>query len=285
MGLDFKTAEFLLSEAERKVSFQRLLVLGRQNVTMTPFEIAKVKELTGITLRPSGFADEFFRALGATDLSFLDRSAYEGAEVLLDLNQPLPPQYHARFDAVIDGGTLEHIFNFPAALKSCMEALALGGRLMSFTPADGLMGHGFFQFSPELFFRACGSANGFEVERMLIWYLRSWYEARDPARVGHRVEASMGGPATLCVTARRCEIKAIFSEWPIQSDYATPRPSVVVEVNPKLNWKDHLIGRVKVLSELQSRWRIYKGLRARRLSNTSSFRGLGETLLSRRTRA
>jgi SAM-dependent methyltransferase len=281
MGLDFKTAEFLLSEVELKGSFQRLLVLGRQNVTMTPFEIAKVKELTGITLRPSGFADEFFRALGATDLLFLDRSAYEGAEVLLDLNQPLPPQYHARFDAVIDGGTLEHIFNIPVALKSCMEALVSGGRLTCFTPADGLMGHGFFQFSPELFFRACGSANGFEVERMLIWYSHRWYEARDPARVGHRVEASIGGPAILCVAARRCEIKPIFSEWPVQSDYAEPRPCTDVEANPKLSWKDHLVSQVKVLSELQSRWRIYKGHRSRRLSNTSSFRGLGETLLSR----
>ncbi|MBV8176627.1 MAG: class I SAM-dependent methyltransferase [Verrucomicrobia bacterium] len=281
MGLDFKTAEFLLSEAERKVSFQRLLVLGRQNVTMTPFEIAKVKELTGVTLRPSGFADEFFRALGATDLSFLDRSEYEGADVLHDLNQPLPPQYHARFDTVIDGGTLEHIFNLPVALRSCMEALALGGRLMSFTPADGLMGHGFFQFSPELFFRACGSANGFEVERMLISYLRRWYEVRDPAQVGHRVEASIGGPAILCVTTRRCEIKPIFGEWPIQSDYAGLRSGIEAEVNPKLSLKDRLVTRVKVLSELQSRWRIYKGHRACRLSNTSSFRGLGGTLLSR----
>src|SRR5215469_2247195 len=121
MGLDLKTAEFLLSEAERKVSFKRLLVLGRQSVAMTPFETTRVKELTGISLHPAGFADEFFRALGATDLSFLDRSEYEGAEVLLDLNKPLPPRYHERFDAVIDGGTLEHIFNFPAALKSCME--------------------------------------------------------------------------------------------------------------------------------------------------------------------
>jgi len=278
MGLDLKTAEFLLSEAERKVSFKRLLVLGRQSVAMTPFETTRVKELTGISLHPSGFADAFFRALGATDLSFLDRSEYEGAEVLLDLNQPLPPKYHARFDAVIDGGTLEHIFNFPAALKSCMEALALGGRLMCFTPTDGLMGHGFFQFSPELYFRACGSANGFEVERMLIWYLGRWYEVRDPAQVGHRVEASIGGPATLCVTARRCEIKPIFSEWPIQSDYAEPMPEA--EVHPK-SLKDRLVSRVRVLSELQSRWRIYKGHRARRLSNTSSFRGLGETLLSR----
>src|SRR5271166_1296586 len=281
MGLDFKTAEFLLSEAERKVCFQRLLVLGRQNVAMTPFEITKVKELTGISLQPSGCADEFFRALGAADLFFLDRSGYEGAQVLHDLNQPLPTQYHARFDVVIDGGTLEHIFNFPAALKSCMEALALGGRLMSFTPADGLMGHGFFQFSPELFYRACGPANGFEVERMLIFHLSKWYEVRDPAQVSHRVEASVGGPAILCVTARRREVKPVFAEWPIQSDYAEPRPGKEGEVNPKLSLKDLLVSRVKVLSELQSRWRIYKGYRARQLSNTSSFRGLGETLLSR----
>lgn len=281
MGLDFRVAEFLLSEAERKVSFQRLLVLGRQNVNMTSLEITKVKDLTGISLEPSGFADEFFRALGAVDLSFVDRSEYEGADVLHDLNQPLPARFHGCFDVVIDGGTLEHIFNFPTALKSCMEAVVQGGRLMIFTPADGCMGHGFFQFSPELFYRACRHANGFEIERMLISDFRRWYEVRDPAEVGHRVEASIGEPAILCVTARRCEVKPIFAEWPIQSDYAQKRLGVEVAIERDPNLKDRLVSRIKVLSELQSRWRIYKGYRARQLSNTSSFRGLGETLLSR----
>jgi SAM-dependent methyltransferase len=277
MGLDFKTAEFLLSEVQRKIAFRRLLVLGRQNVYMTPLEITKVKELTGISLEPSGFADEFYRALGASDLSFLDRSEYEGANLLHDLNQPLPVRFHGCFDVVIDGGTLEHVFNFPTALKSCMEAVAPGGRLMIFTPGDGLMGHGFFQFSPELFYRACGSANGFEVERMLICHFRRWYDVMDPAKAGHRVEASIGHPALLFVTARRHEVRPIFAQWPIQTDYLDPQP--VTEAVDKRTLKDRLVARMKLLAELQSIWRIYKRERARGLSNPRSFRRLGKTLL------
>jgi len=280
MGLDIKTAEFLLSEVQRKVSFRRLLILGRQNVYMTPSEITRIKRLTGISLEPSGFADEFFRALGAADLSFLDRSEYEGANFLHDLNQPLPVRLHACFDVVIDGGTLEHVFNYPIALKSCMEAVAHGGRLMIFTPGDGMMGHGFFQFSPELFYRACGPENGFQVERMLIWQFRSWYEVRDPAEVGVRVEACIGCPAILCVTARRHEVKPIFAQWPIQIDYAEPPPRTQPELFDKRILKDRLVSRSKVLFELQSIWRKYKGDRARQLSNPNAFRRLGRTLLS-----
>jgi SAM-dependent methyltransferase len=277
MGLDFKTAEFLLAEFQRKVSFRRLLVLGRQNVYMTPSEINRVKELTGISLEPSGFADEFFRALGASNLSFLDRAEYEGADLLHDLNQPLPTRFHGCFDVVIDGGTLEHVFNFPTALKSCMEAVALGGRLMIFTPGDGLMGHGFFQFSPELFYRACGSANGFKVERMLICHFRRWYDVIDPEEAGHRVEATIGHPTILCVTAHRQEVKPIFAQWPIQTDYAYPQPEIKALYERTL--KDRLVARLKFLSELQSIWRTYKRDRARRLSNPCSFRRLGRTLL------
>jgi hypothetical protein len=33
---------------------------------------------------------------------------------------------------------------------------------------------------------------------MLISDYRRWYEVRDPAEVGHRVEATIGDPAILC---------------------------------------------------------------------------------------
>ena len=33
------------------------------------------------------------------------------------------------------------------------------------TPANNFFGHGFYQFTPELFFRIFSAANGFEVER------------------------------------------------------------------------------------------------------------------------
>lgn len=98
----------------------------------------------------------------------MDASKYEGASVVQDLNQPVPDSLKERFDAIFDGGTLEHVFNIPAALKNCMEMTKVGGRFYMHTCANNLCGHGFYQFSPELFYRVFSEQNGFEVERMVI---------------------------------------------------------------------------------------------------------------------
>ena len=66
-----------------------------------------------------------------------------------------------KYTLVIDGGCLEHIFNFPVAIKNCMEMLQEGGHFIGITPANNLMGHGFYQFSPELYFRIFSKENGF----------------------------------------------------------------------------------------------------------------------------
>jgi hypothetical protein len=81
MGLDFKSAEFLCTEVRRGISPGCLLVLGRPTVYMAPREIAKVRAWTGVALKPSGFADEFFRALGAerASPSWADRLAARSA--------------------------------------------------------------------------------------------------------------------------------------------------------------------------------------------------------------
>src|SRR5690606_18138908 len=116
------------------------------------------------------YADDFLRdALGARELDVMDYSAYEGAAVIHDLNQPVPGALHERFDAVIDGGALEHIFNFPVALSNLMNMTKPGGRVFLFLPANNLCGHGFYQFSPELMFRVFTEANGFETERVTLW--------------------------------------------------------------------------------------------------------------------
>jgi hypothetical protein len=82
MGLNFSSAEFLYSNAKRGISLGRLLVLGRQLVHMTLQQTKKVKHWTGVRLQPAGFADDFFRTLGATSISFLDYFEYEGARAL-----------------------------------------------------------------------------------------------------------------------------------------------------------------------------------------------------------
>jgi 2-polyprenyl-3-methyl-5-hydroxy-6-metoxy-1,4-benzoquinol methylase len=64
----------------------------------------------------------------------VDNSGYEGAALVHDLNRPIPKGWEERYDTIVDGGTLEHVFNFPQALANCMRMVRTGGRLFLFTP-------------------------------------------------------------------------------------------------------------------------------------------------------
>ena len=44
-----------------------------------------------------------------------------------------------------------------------MNMTSWGGYLILHTPANNLCGHGFYQFSPELFFSVLNEANGFQI--------------------------------------------------------------------------------------------------------------------------
>jgi hypothetical protein len=136
---------------------------------------------------------------------------------------PIPATFHGRFTAVVDGGSLEHVFNFPAAIKNCMEMVEVGGHLLAITPVNNMAGHGFYQFSPELFFRILSAGNGFVVDRILLAEVRprpQWYRVIDPAVAGHRVEFKTGRPAYLYIQARRVGDGPILATPPMQSDYS-----------------------------------------------------------------
>lgn len=56
--------------------------------------------------------------LGASSITVLDASPYEGADTIHDMNTPVPEVWHGRYDVVIDSGSLEHIFNFSVAIAN-----------------------------------------------------------------------------------------------------------------------------------------------------------------------
>jgi 2-polyprenyl-3-methyl-5-hydroxy-6-metoxy-1,4-benzoquinol methylase len=97
-----------------------------------------------------GFCREF---LGVAELDSIDYSAYEGATIMHDPNRPLPDELRGKFDAIIECGTLEHVFNFPVAIGNLMEMLKVGGYLFMTTVGNNLFGHGFYQFSAEIMYR------------------------------------------------------------------------------------------------------------------------------------
>jgi hypothetical protein len=169
-----------------------------------------------------GFCEPLFRFLGARRIDSIDNSSYEGASIVHDMNQPIPDRLKSSYTAVIEGGCIEHIFNFPVVMSNCMQMLAVGGKFLSITIGDGGMGHGFYQFSPELFFRVFDQENGFEMERMIVFDPMGgahWYEVSDPKRVGRRVEAHARGSIHLFVQARKIADIPVFVSAPQQSDY------------------------------------------------------------------
>ena len=227
MGLDINSVQFLLAARKQGVRFDHTLMLGRHSLNVFPRTLAAVLERNGFTsekLRePSAYAEPFFETLGATRVDSLDNSDFEGAKLVHDLNQPLPADWKEKFDVVYDGGTLEHVFNFPTALRNAMELLKPGGRLFIHNCANNLCGHGFYQFSPELFYRALSPENGFEVERMVIHRVGpygNWHEVSDPNAIRERVELITFTPMLLLVQAKRTSIKPVFAQAPQQSDYS-----------------------------------------------------------------
>jgi hypothetical protein len=244
MGLDINAVQFLIAARRRGIEFGEVLMLGRQDLNVFP---AKLRELFERNHLPSElfksgipdtkFAEPVFKSLGAPMVHSLDFSAYEGASLVHDLNKPIGPELRERFDTVYDGGTLEHVFQFPTALKNAMEMVRVGGHLFIHTVTNNYCGHGFYQFSPELFFRALSEANGYEVGHMVLHAMGPygrWYEVSNPEQIRDRVELITMVPVQLLIQAKRTRQTAIFEKPPQQGDFvarwddsAAPKPSNV----------------------------------------------------------
>src|SRR4051812_12920511 len=124
MGVEINTIKALLWARNLGVSCARTMTLGRQHFYCSPGRFRRALGDFGLPATPEQidrcfqheiftalFADEFFRLLGAQETTSVDRSDFEGATLLHDLNDPFPERLRNHFDLVVDGGTLEHIFN------------------------------------------------------------------------------------------------------------------------------------------------------------------------------
>ena len=234
MGLDVNGTRFLLSARRRGVSFLKTATIGRQQMLIGAKLLHRnyrqfgydldLKAVEQLLIESGGYAEPFFKLLGADETMSFDASDYEGATCQHDFNQPIPDEFKNKFSVVLDGGSLEHVFNFPVAIKNCMEMVREGGHFLAITPTNNHCGHGFYQFSPELYFRTFSRANGFEIEQVAVFeetFNPPWYEVSDPADVKERVMLINSEPSMLLITAKKLKNVEIFAEPPQQSDYLT----------------------------------------------------------------
>jgi hypothetical protein len=145
MGLDSSAVKFLCGAKSMGVDFFHTIMVGRQSFVPDRDTLEQISAVLGIHTNPvelwrGKFSEQFFALLGAEQVSSLDASTYEGATFTHDLNLRLPASLSQRFSVVYDGGTLEHVFNFPQALKNCMEMVRIGGHFIQVTVANNFMG-------------------------------------------------------------------------------------------------------------------------------------------------
>ena len=237
MGIVDVQAAFLAHEKRKVVSFNRVLTIGRQSQYLSRNLLISLSNRYGLTFDIQGilncqYADMFLKALlNINTLQSLDYSPYESSDIIHDMNHSVSDDLHQRFDVVIDGGSLEHVFNLPVALANCMNLVKRGGSIFMFSPANNCMGHGFYQFSPELYFRVFRPDNGFAVQEIILTEhpfpgtelspsVRC-FSVVDPEIAGSRVNLVSRRPIGMMVHAIRTEIKPIFARFPLQSDYAS----------------------------------------------------------------
>jgi hypothetical protein len=235
MGVDLNAIKSFKLLKESSISLGDMVTLGRQKIYAKPSTIKKIlKNLSSEELlelekiQPGEYAEGLLnKVFQASKVDSLDYSDYEGASIVSDMNCPLGENLKNKYDLVFDGGTLEHVFNFPVAIKNAMEMLKVGGHFLSITCGNNLAGHGFYQFSPELFFRIFSEENGFEIvhiflaEKDVFRNKTTWYKVKDPEQVRARTTLRNSKQTEIIVLAKKIKVKEIFTNNPYQSDYLT----------------------------------------------------------------
>jgi hypothetical protein len=230
VGVDAAGLRFLLSATAGGVDLSRTLTIGRQQLFLEqadlerafadhgrPLAAAEAAEL----LAGDRWAEPLLSRLGASSVESLDASDYEGATIVADLNRPVGDGLENRFTCVFDGGSLEHVFDFPTALRSCMRMVADGGHMLTVSPFDHYAGHGFYQLGPEVPFRVFAPEHGYTLERVLLSEGPDrWWALSDPAVVGRRAELPRRRPALIYAQARRTSPVEPLATAPQESDYA-----------------------------------------------------------------
>lgn len=293
MGLTIDCARFMMAGKKAGVSFEKTLTLGRQWCAMDREELKAIWRRAGLTnenriARDGAWADDVFHALGVSTLDVLDNSPYEGATFIQDLNRPIDTQFQDCYDVVFDGGVLEHIFNFPAAIENAMRLVKTGGHLIIHSISNNELGHGFYQFSPELYFRLLTKAHGFRIRSIVLVEMRvggtRWYAVNDAAQLGARVCCINKNPLYILVLAQK--IGAVPESLDVQqADYVQAwgeaeestgsTPSEKTSGVPRPSWKTRLLHAMPAWMSDAAK-EVYRRYVVTRLHNRVFFRRLNK---------
>jgi hypothetical protein len=173
MGIDKVALEtILLSIKYINSNRQNALTLARQQFHRDQEQInhyLKKYNLTHLANRynPGDYFEQLFYDLGFQTVDSIDYSDYENANIIHNLNNPIPSNMK-KYQYIYDGGTIEHIFNMPQVCENIVNLLDIGGIFCSVTVNNNFSGHGIYQFSPEFFLSAFSKEYGMEIQQLYL---------------------------------------------------------------------------------------------------------------------
>lgn len=158
MGLSGQAVDAIGREHAYRPIAGDVLFIGRQATYLTPSGLAAqlrghghVVDTSAIEIdrttsnRIPGYGEivtdrSIFRALGIGSVKALDVSPYEGAEIIHNLCEPIPGSLRETADFIVDGSTLDNVFDPAMALRNLAAMLKPGGRVLminAWSPRDG----------------------------------------------------------------------------------------------------------------------------------------------------
>ncbi len=168
MGVALPTMLMFLMENRHSPFSGTILQIGRQDIYFDYAMLERCANQLGVKLsnpgkivvKPNKWVPNidtidditFFKSIGFSDVQSVDASDYEQPNFVWDFNKPVPDTLKNKFDAVFDGGTLEHIFEVGTAFRNISAILKVGGRAIHNSPTHNFVDHGFYSFSPTLFY-------------------------------------------------------------------------------------------------------------------------------------
>jgi len=167
------------------------------------------------------------------------------------------PELLNRFGTIIDGGTLEHVFDLRQGMKNTADMLRVGGRAVHITPVNNYVNHGFVQVS-QTFFHDYYEANGFEdVHGIMIVHPRDdvfvtrWnFFDYQPEAMGGTNSMMCSGETMLAVYfSAEKNANSTSDKIPIQSAFARAHNQVAAPMNQFLITHDENHPQVRQLAE------------------------------------
>lgn len=131
------------------------------------------------TGRPFISDHAFCRALGVDSVRAVDHSDFEGAEIIHDMNRPIDASFEGIADLILDGSTLDNVFDPAVAIMNYNRMLRPGGRVVSINAAK-----------PDIE----GAYTGMAAEWFLDYYAINNYV---DCRIYVQLNFSSGGPVAL----------------------------------------------------------------------------------------